>query len=109
MTWQQLAAGADAKNEALWLVLPKHHYVCHVVDDLSNRLNPRLFANFLDEDFLGKIKKLGRKTNSKTASLRILQRYLVYVSHRWKRRQESGGFRCDFKRGHILFETVAKL
>jgi hypothetical protein len=76
---QRLAELADDANIALWKVLPKHHYLMHVfLKVTTERVNPRKVTNFMDEDFLGKISRLGKSVSAKTASLRILQRYLLY-------------------------------
>ncbi len=56
----------------------------HMDDLLETHANPRFQSNFVDEDFLGKLKNLGRMCNVKTCMKRLLQRYIIYIVTRWQ-------------------------
>ena len=88
--FSELAALALQANEALWKIRPKLHYMCHSVADLASGWNCRFDHCFMDEDFVGKMASLGRQCHRRTASLRILQRYVTFQSQRWHART---GFR----------------
>lgn len=90
-SYQWLAAHAVDQGACLWKLRPKHHYYGHMCRTMArDRINPRKMSCFLAEDFVGKIAKLTRATNRRTAGLRVLQRFLLYLSQRWQRRAESG-------------------
>ena len=74
----------------MWKTRPKAHSFSHAIRKLTIlRLNPRFFMNFAEEDLMGKLKKIGSKTHARSASLRILQRYLLYTARRWNARKSS--------------------
>jgi hypothetical protein len=91
-SYKTLALHALAANQRLWYIIPKHHYIYHHILDLTNKLNPRCLMTWLDEDFMGKISRLARRCSRRTVSLRVLQRYLLFISNRWKVRRREGRF-----------------
>ena len=56
----------------------------HVDDILETHVNPRFMANFGEEDFLGKLVRLGRLCHGSTCTKRMLQRYILYIVFRMK-------------------------
>lgn len=63
-----------------WLVLPKMHVGSHVDQDaLSFCYNPRFWANWNGEDFMGSLKKICAGTNSRKMELRVLRQSLLRV------------------------------
>ena len=50
-----LAQDADDKEELLWPVVPKHHWLWHL-GDRCLYLNPRRGCTLVDEDFVGRMK-----------------------------------------------------
>ena len=57
---------------------PKHHCTDHCLRDASkSKLNPSWHWCFADEDFIGKMKKLGNKVPANSFSLRLIERYVV--------------------------------
>lgn len=60
-------------------VRPKWHSLHHVLHDLASgsRINPRLFANWNNEAFVGRVAKTSRGTHPATTGLRVLQRWLL--------------------------------
>ena len=89
----KLAERALARGVKLWKCKPKLHYMHHHILDLSNSWNPRYSHAFLEEDFLGKVARLGRRCHRKSVSLRFLQRYIMLQATRWQRRRRKGTFR----------------
>ena len=60
------------------------HQVDHMLRDLEvERINPKVFWNFANEDFVGKIKKIARKCHRKTLAECAMQRYMLKISLRW--------------------------
>ena len=88
-----LAAEALALNIVNWKLLPKHHAATHYYDC---RINPRRAACNLDEDMVGKMKKIHVACHGATAPERSLQRYAIVVSLRWwKYLKEALAVICD--------------
>ena len=57
---------------------PKHHFIFHVMLDVkANRLNPRIFACWGEESYLGRLKYIARQCHVKTMTRRALERYIV--------------------------------
>jgi hypothetical protein len=69
-------------TEDLYHVIPKMHFVTHVVNDFG-RLNPRRVTCYQDEDLVGRMKLVYNGAHGATASLRSLQRYAIIVGLRW--------------------------
>ena len=89
-----LCVEAHAADRHLFKVRPKAHYFDHTGRALLEfRINPRAYSIWLQEDMLGKLKRIGRVCHASTVSLRIVQWYLVYIDIRWwkrlKRRQQT--------------------
>jgi hypothetical protein len=86
---EALAQLASDSNECLWKLRPKGHYLCHHVDDAyTYRANPRFQALWMDEDFVGKLARLGRACHRKTVAARALQRYTIFIGHLWRERRK---------------------
>lgn len=75
-TFLSLASNALANREFLWRIRPKLHLLHHLTDSVR-KINPSLYATWMDEDFLKKMSKTLRLTSVKTAQERILQRWLM--------------------------------
>lgn len=73
-----------SQGELAWLHLPKMHLADHCDQDvLAFAYNPRFFANWQGEDFMGSLKKLCVGTLAKGMELRVLRRCLIRVhSHK---------------------------
>lgn len=57
LTYQRLAAAADASGDLLWNQPTKFHWLYHLAER-SHFLNPRKACTMLDEDYVGHIKDL---------------------------------------------------
>ena len=73
-----LAAHAEAENTLCFHVVPKFHFMHHILHD--SVLNPRLFWSYGGEDFVGAIAKIARmctKNNSRIQLPRVvIERWL---------------------------------
>ena len=84
--YQLLSLQACQQSLCLYKVPPKTHYVCHLILRLSScRENPAKSDLFMAESYLGKIKMLARVCPSRTISLRVAQRLLLFLCMKWKR------------------------
>lgn len=80
-----LAKGAVERRELIWPLRPKLHALCHVISGVqADCRNPKYFACFLDEDFLGKVVRVAAKCHRTTVCRAVLQRYLVRMARRWQ-------------------------
>ena len=56
----------------------KTHYNFHIADEIeSTQINPKIFENFQEESFLGKIKKIAIHCHGATCTQRVFMRYLL--------------------------------
>ena len=81
LAYNALAVESASNNEKLYLIIPKHHALVHIAIDFG--LNPRRTQCYLDEDMVGRCKRLYNSCNAASASLRVLQRYFIMVGLRW--------------------------
>ena len=88
LCYQALAEDAAAANKSLWKLRPKMHYVAHTIEMLTETYeNPATLDLFSWEDFVGKVKRVAAKTHRATASLRVVQRWMLLLTTRWHRRR----------------------
>ena len=72
----QLASTAIRTRKFMWKVLPKAHMFDHCIDS-PRKVNISRYSTWMDKDFLRKITKVICLTSSKTAMVRVLQRWLL--------------------------------
>ena len=75
----------------IWRARPKNHGMDHLCITLVrvSKLNPKKMSCLLEEDFLGKMKRIGRGIrggNCISVACRILERYILALSLRWGRK-----------------------
>ena len=73
---------AVSKGAVLWRPKPKLHYFMEMLDDYEHHgwsgcLNPSKLACWLNEDMMGKMARIGRKTHASTVSRRIVERFAL--------------------------------
>ena len=69
-----------AVGRNMWLIMPKHHHLFHAAHRVrTERVNPRAWALFAGEDFVGRVARIARVCHRLTVSQRTLQRYLALV------------------------------
>ena len=88
LTWQSLSRSAKAQSLRLWRLIPKTHCLDHMQEHvLKTQRNPMGHACFQDEDFLGKLKKVGLKCHGKSICKELVRRYQLGTAIRWKRKR----------------------
>ena len=70
-----------------WLTLPQGAFM-HMLRASQKRaflrkLNPRRQDLFLAEDFIGKVKRVGKKCHKRLVSLRAAQRRVILMATKW--------------------------
>lgn len=82
--YQKLAEMAFAAGVCSYKLRPKLHYFAHTVDEVTDTLeNPRRQDLFLAEDFIGKVKRVGKKCSKRLVSLRAAQRRVIFMATKW--------------------------
>ena len=82
--YKDLAVRAYLKNQALWKLRPKTHYLHHIIIKIGQtKFNPRYWSCFMDEDYMGKIKVLASHTHRSCVmrvalSIRHFRRSSIY-------------------------------
>ena len=62
-----------------------------MIDDLeTNPLNPMTYQFMIDEDYLGKVKRIGKSCHGMTMVKRFFQRYQLYMAVRLEHRRRTG-------------------
>ena len=86
IAWQHLAAICQDRSLKLFKLRPKHHSWDHMGMQVARtKVNPRKAMQcFGDESFLGFWKRIGVKCHSTSILRRIYQRYLLFISLRWR-------------------------
>ena len=82
--YNALAAEALQAGVRLWKLIPKHHAMTHIAYDHLGT-NPRKVSCYLDEDMVGRMKRIYVKCHSSTAPFTSLRRYVILRGLRWKR------------------------
>jgi hypothetical protein len=80
-----LAKFAFSKQWCLFAIIPKAHFTRHIVQELEAQLakgnklllNPLMFDCSQNEDFIGRICKMGRKIDARVMGPRLLGNYLI--------------------------------
>ncbi|CAJ1389880.1 unnamed protein product [Effrenium voratum] len=79
-----LAFDSIQNNERCWRVRPKLHLLHHILlSSPQSFSNPNSFSTWMDEDSLKKQMKVLRKTDPRSAQLRMLQRWLLALPQKF--------------------------
>ena len=79
--YQWLACDAWHKNLLFFNLRPKCHCLWHTAHSIRElKINPRVFQNFDEESFLGKIKLIACKCHGKTMTHRVYERYILVLA-----------------------------
>lgn len=91
VSYQWLAVAAFDAGRCQYKVRCKHHFFGHTARRLEScAWNPKGQQCILEEDFLGKVKRIAARTARKTMPARVLDRYIIYLHLRWERRRRAG-------------------
>ena len=83
-TYVRLAAEAMGRHELMYRVRPKTHMYHHATECRGLR-NPSYYATWMDEDWLKKVSKTMKLTNSKSAQHRVLERWILAIPFNLKK------------------------
>jgi hypothetical protein len=78
----QLGALSLERGKPRWRQRPKGHSLEDQVYDF-HLLNPRYTANYLDEDFVRRSKRIAIKSDARFVSQHVINRYAVAACLRW--------------------------
>ena len=81
------------EDSKIWFARPKHHVLWHIIQRIrASRANPFFqWANWLEEDFMGKASKIAKMCHPSISGLsRCLQRYVLYLHADFLRPPEAG-------------------
>ena len=81
-SYGQLAFVAHARNEKLFKIRPKYHYIAHLCEDATRRPSSRAAGwdmCWWDEDYIKYAMRMYRRVNPRTAQEHMLRRNLVQV------------------------------
>jgi hypothetical protein len=81
VSYNWLSSWAESENLVLYPVKPKCHALLHIGLDFG--MNPRQAVCMLDEDMVGRCKRLYNGCHGSSAPKRSLERYLIIVGLRW--------------------------
>ena len=83
-SYQKLAASTFTQQLALYKLRPKLHFFGHLLLDLQqSRENPKIYELFAQEDFMQKVRLMGRSRHSTEMHNTIHQRWCIFYAHRW--------------------------
>ena len=77
-----LAHDAISKSMPRWRQRPKTHMLEHLTYDWGG-CNPRYMANYLDEDFVRRAKKIAVVSHPRFVAKHVLSRYSIDSTLRW--------------------------
>lgn len=91
-TYLQLRRLSMVDGSTLFNLLPKHHMFDEIlINTQATRENPMRHMCLSGEDLLGKLKRIGSKTARSNMPLRLLQRYVFFLSNRMRKHQKCSG------------------
>ena len=80
----QLGALSLERGKPRWRQRPKGHWAIPLnTKFMIFTLNPRYTANYLDEDFVRRSKRIAIKSDARFVSQHVIQRYAVAACLRW--------------------------
>lgn len=90
--WTALSNLALEVSALGWPVRPKWHLIAHLADIVrADRVNPRHYHCFRDEDQVGTLIKVAASSHRSTVSISVLNKYLLRLGLRWAGRGQLGG------------------
>lgn len=120
--YASLARICQSRGLRRFPLVPKCHYFNHQFLDLLSQglsgheaINPLIFSNQLQEDFIGKPSRLSRRVNPRSAPLRVLQRTLLAIKsclaktmEFWKEEGELTSCRVELPADKLVDPASAK-
>ena len=88
--YQVLAQKAFEQQKPLFPLLPKIHFMDHIVRSLMTQSkikgvawNPMILGNQMEEDFIGRPSRLSRRVSPRLTATRTIERYLIATRAAW--------------------------
>jgi hypothetical protein len=79
------ALAAKQANPTLWHHVPKHHHFHHLVlDSAVDRMNPRYFTCFSDEDLIGQTLRVARRSHASTVVEHTVSFWILGAKQRFE-------------------------
>ena len=76
-----LSDRALERRQRRWAIRPKHHFTKHLVKQvIKSSRNPKYWGCMQDEDFLGKVARLGKDLNRRCAMVHIIKRFRLRLA-----------------------------
>ena len=100
ITYGHMAATSVADGKCLWSLKPKMHQYDHSLDEIDvDKLNPKLYWCYPDEDFIGRLKKMAGKVDrrSKSFAMDVMARYMLQLGLHIRRQRQHRAFRLKPK------------
>ena len=95
LCYSALAREAVESSSTGWHIVPKHHYTCHLLDDMVQFLtNCKYHRRFCDEDYVGRIGRSSRRLHRATVVRGLLLRYIALLHRRWSNKKLVGRARA---------------
>ena len=76
--YNALALQAALNGQRLWKVQPQNHMMCHLIYDMAPVANPRWVHNYMDESFIGLIKRVAAACHPDAIHVRVVDRFLIW-------------------------------
>ena len=89
-SYMSLAHEEVQRGRLLFRIRPKYHLLQHICMNPSS-INAGKYATWMDEDGLKKLMRIMRRTDSRTAEHRVLQRWLLSLYSVWKDLRQRAG------------------
>lgn len=80
------ASGSDLPQVALWHIVPKFHLWEHIADTVAPQLNPGYATCYADEDIVGRMAKLAKRSHRAAVARTLLGRWRTLLAFRLRRR-----------------------
>ena len=111
-TYLKLAAESLDQRKQLWRIRPKYHMLTHLVL-CERRYNPHWSSTWMDEDALKRFMRIKRKTHRRTATARILQRWMLSLKDKFaqvlkRKKRIRGMVERFFTWGSYIYDVCTK-
>ena len=95
--YQRMACVCKAQKLCLFKLRSKLHYFAHLLLDLRrSRENPSRYQLFIQEDYMQRVKLLGKALHAKGMEKTIAHRWCIFFAHRWHCKTQQRRFRRPF-------------
>ena len=111
ITYGHMAATSVTAKKCLWGLKPQMHQYDHSLDELEvDKLNPKLYWCYPDEDFIGRLQRMATKVDrrQKSFAIDVMNRYMLQLGLHIKGQGQERPFRLKGKMRIFLQSCVCK-